>query len=70
MPRATARCGIRTLPLLLYALNAGEFGPALQDAERAVAYAEDVDIPDLMSQGLAVRATVACMCCSESQPIC
>ncbi|OBI81940.1 LuxR family transcriptional regulator [Mycobacterium sp. E740] len=54
---------VRTLLLLSYArLNAGEFGAALQSAERAAAYADDVGIPDLTSQVLAVRATIACMC--------
>lgn len=54
---------VRTLLLLSYArLNAGEFGAALQNAERAAAYADDVGIADLTSQVLAVRATIACMC--------
>lgn len=54
---------VRTLLLLAYArLNAGEFGAALQSAERAAAYAEDVGIPDLTSQVLAVRTNIACMC--------
>ncbi|KUH84674.1 LuxR family transcriptional regulator [Mycobacterium sp. IS-1556] len=54
---------VRTLLLLSYAcLNAGEFGPALRNAERAAAYADDVGIGDLTSQVLAVRATIACMC--------
>lgn len=54
---------VRTLLLLAYArLNAGEFGAALQSAERAAAYAEDVGIADLTSQVLAVRTNIACMC--------
>ncbi|KUI22834.1 LuxR family transcriptional regulator [Mycobacterium sp. GA-1285] len=54
---------VRTLLLLAYArLNAGEFGAALQSAERAAAYAEDVGIDDLTSQVLAVRTHIACMC--------
>ncbi|OBK73209.1 AAA family ATPase [Mycobacterium sp. 1164985.4] len=54
---------VRTLLLLSYArLNTGEFAAALQSAERAAAYAEDVGIPDLTSQVLAVRTVVACMC--------
>ncbi|OBB71303.1 LuxR family transcriptional regulator [Mycobacterium sp. 852014-52144_SCH5372336] len=54
---------VRTLLLLAYArLNAGEFGAALQSAERAAAYAEDVGIADLTSQVLAVRNNIACMC--------
>lgn len=54
---------VRTLPLLSYAgVNAGEFGPALRNAERAAAYADGVGIGGLTSQVLAVRATIACMC--------
>nr|WP_268778112.1 AAA family ATPase [Mycolicibacterium malmesburyense] len=54
---------VRTLLLLAYArLNAGDFGAALQSAERAAAYAEDVGTPDLTSQVLAVRTNIACMC--------
>lgn len=54
---------VRTLLLLAYArLNAGEFGAALQSAERAAAYAEDVGLADLTSQVLAVRTNIACMC--------
>ena len=54
---------VRTLLLLAYArLNAGEFGAALQNAERAAAYAEDVGIPDLTSQVLALRTNIAFMC--------
>lgn len=43
-------------------LNEGDFGRALQNVERAAAYAEDVGHHDLTSQVLAVRATIACMC--------
>jgi DNA-binding CsgD family transcriptional regulator/tetratricopeptide (TPR) repeat protein len=54
---------VRTLLLLSYArLNAGEFALALQNAERAAAYAEYVGDADLTSQVLAVRAKIACMC--------
>ncbi|MCV7281822.1 AAA family ATPase [Mycolicibacterium flavescens] len=54
---------VRTLLLLSYAqLNEGEFGKALQNVERAAAYAEDVGHNDLTAQVLAVRATIACMC--------
>ncbi|MGV0792927.1 helix-turn-helix transcriptional regulator [Mycolicibacterium sp. XJ1819] len=54
---------VRTLLLLSYArLNAGEFAEALQNVERAASYSEDVGDPDLTSQVLAVRATIACMC--------
>ncbi|BBY80076.1 transcriptional regulator [Mycolicibacterium pulveris] len=59
-------CGevrVRTLLLLSYArLNAGEFAPALHNAERAVTHAADVDDPDLTSQALALRTAIACMC--------
>ncbi|RAV17264.1 LuxR family transcriptional regulator [Mycolicibacterium sp. GF69] len=54
---------VRTLLLLAYAcLNIGDFGTAMQNAERAAAYAEDVGIDDLTSQVLAVRTSIAYMC--------
>ena len=54
---------VRTMLLLSFAeLNAGEFVHAMQHAERAVVLAEGVDIPDLTSQVLAMRAMVRCMC--------
>lgn len=54
---------IRTLLWLSYArLNTGELLAALQCVERAATYASDVTDPDLTSQVLALRATVAFMC--------
>lgn len=63
----TAECSrevrVSTLLLLSYArLNAGDFLLALQNAERAVAHAADVDDPDLSSQALSLRTIIACMC--------
>lgn len=63
----TADCGadvrVRTLLLLSHArLNAGDFAPALQNAERAVTHTVDLDDPDLTSQALSLRTTIACMC--------
>lgn len=63
----TADCSadvrVRTLLLLSHArLNAGDFAPALQNAERAVTHTVDVDDPDLISQALSLRTTIACMC--------
>ncbi|MGV0803708.1 hypothetical protein ABQF26_42395, partial [Mycolicibacterium elephantis] len=63
----TADCSpdvrVRTLLLLSHArLNAGDFALALQNAERAVTHAADVDDPDLTSQALSLRTTIACMC--------
>ncbi|MGV0642459.1 LuxR family transcriptional regulator [Mycolicibacterium sp. XJ2546] len=63
----TADCShdvrVRTLLLLAHArLNAGDFVTALQNAERAVSHVEEVDDPDLTSQALALRTTIACMC--------
>lgn len=53
---------VRTLLWLSYArLNAGDFLASLQNAERAVTHAAGVGDPDLISQALAVRATVAFM---------
>ncbi|MEO3760953.1 AAA family ATPase [Mycobacterium sp. B14F4] len=54
---------VGTLLQLAYArLNTCDFGAALQEAERAVVYAEDVGNPDLESQALSFRAAVACIC--------
>ncbi|MGE2724318.1 AAA family ATPase [Mycolicibacterium pulveris] len=54
---------VRTLLLLSHArLNAGNFVPALQNAERAVRHAEEVDDADLTSQALSLRTTIGCMC--------
>ncbi|MCV7224024.1 helix-turn-helix transcriptional regulator [Mycolicibacterium elephantis] len=63
----TADCSpdvrVRTLLLLSHArLNAGDLALALQNAERAVTHAADVDDPDLTSQALSLRTTIACMC--------
>ena len=53
---------VRTLLLLSFAqLNAGDFGQALENAERAVSFAGVVGDPDLTSQVLSVREVVACM---------
>lgn len=53
---------VQTLLLSAYALmNSGEIGRALRSAERAVTYAEQVGDPGLLSQVLAVRATIGCM---------
>ena len=53
---------VRTLLLLAFAqLNAGDFGEALENAERAVSFAGVVGNPDLTSQVLSVREVVACM---------
>jgi ATP/maltotriose-dependent transcriptional regulator MalT len=53
---------VRTLLLLSFAqLNAGDFGQALENAERAVSFASVTDNPDLTSQVLSVREVVACM---------
>jgi hypothetical protein len=43
-------------------LNAGEFDESLQNAEQALAQADELDMPALTSQVLAVRAMVRCMC--------
>jgi DNA-binding CsgD family transcriptional regulator len=64
---STSECSpdvrVRTLLLLSHArLNAGDFAPALQNAERAVTYAVDAGDPDLTSQALSLRTTIACMC--------
>ena len=62
-PRTTARCGFALCCCCpSHELNAGDFVHAMQNAERAVAHAEDVDNPDLTSQVLSMRAMVACMC--------
>ncbi len=54
---------VRSLLLLAFAqLNAGQFDEALRSAEQAVTDADDVGVPDLTSQVLAVRVMVACMC--------
>lgn len=63
----TADCSpdvrVRTLLLLSHArLNAGDFVTALQNAERAVTHAEEIDDPDLTSQALSLRTTIGCMC--------
>ncbi|MCT7658275.1 helix-turn-helix transcriptional regulator [Mycobacterium deserti] len=52
----------RTLLLLSFAqLNAGEFGEALNNADRAVSFAGVVGNPDLESQVISMREMVACM---------
>ena len=54
---------VRTLLMLSFAqLNTGEFDESLRNAEQAVSQAEELDIPALTSQVLAVRAMVRCMC--------
>jgi DNA-binding CsgD family transcriptional regulator len=54
---------VRTLLMLSFAqLNAGEFDESLHYAEQAVAEADQLAIPTLTSQVLAVWAMVRCMC--------
>jgi DNA-binding CsgD family transcriptional regulator len=54
---------VRTLLMLSFAqLNAGAFDESLQNAEQALTQAEELDIPALTSQVLAVWAMVRCMC--------
>jgi DNA-binding CsgD family transcriptional regulator len=53
---------VHTLLLLSFAqLNSGDFGASLQNAEQAVAQAEELGIPTLTSQVLALREMVRCM---------
>jgi DNA-binding CsgD family transcriptional regulator len=53
---------VRTLLLLSFAqLNAGDFAEALDNAERAVSFADVVGDPDLTSQVISMREMVACM---------
>ncbi|ULE35482.1 AAA family ATPase [Mycobacterium sp. IDR2000157661] len=59
----SAELRIHTLLWLSCAqLNAGDLLAALQNAERAVTQAEDVDDPNLISHALGLRASVAFMC--------
>jgi DNA-binding CsgD family transcriptional regulator len=54
---------VHTLLMLSFAqLNAGEFDASLQNAEQALAQADELGVPALTSQMLAVRAMVRCMC--------
>jgi DNA-binding CsgD family transcriptional regulator len=54
---------VQTLLMLSFAqLNAGEFDASLQNAEQALAQADELGLPALTSQVLAVRAMVGCMC--------
>jgi ATP/maltotriose-dependent transcriptional regulator MalT len=54
---------VRTLLMLSFAqLNAGEFEESLQNAEQATAAADELGIPALTSQVLALWAMVRCMC--------
>jgi DNA-binding CsgD family transcriptional regulator len=54
---------VHTLVMLSFAqLNAGEFDASLQNAEQALAQADELGVPSLTSQVLAVRAMVRCMC--------
>ena len=54
---------VHILLMLSFAqLNAGEFDESLQNAEQAAAQVDELDVPALTSQVLAVRAMVRCMC--------
>jgi ATP/maltotriose-dependent transcriptional regulator MalT len=54
---------VRTLLMLAFAqLNAGDFDTSLQNAELAVAQADELGSPTLTSQVLAVCTMVRCMC--------
>jgi DNA-binding CsgD family transcriptional regulator len=54
---------VHTLLMLSFAqLNAGEFDASLHNAEQASAQADELGVPALTSQVLAVRAMVRCMC--------